>query len=85
MKLSRKWARISIVLLAAGALLACLGVIIDSYVPEIPGFALMTAAVAVKLTRLRCPYCRSFTTTPQWFRSGNKKCSKCKKLLEYDY
>ena len=84
-KMPRKWARISVALMAAGIFLACLGVMIKSYAPIIPGFVLLGAAVGIKLSKLRCPYCTAFTTTPQWFGSGNKRCRKCKQFIEYDY
>lgn len=84
-KMSRKWARISIALMAAGVLLVCVGVMLKSYVPIVPGFVLLAAAVGVKLSKLRCPHCTAFATTPQWFGSGNKKCKKCKRFIEYDY
>ena len=84
-KMSRKWARISIALMTAGLLLAFAGVMAETYITIVPGFALLLAAVVVKLTRLRCPYCTAFTTTPQWFGTGNKKCRKCKQLIYYDY
>lgn len=84
MKMSRKWARLSIVLLAAGAALACAGVMLDQIAPIIPGFVLMLAAVAIKLTKLRCPNCGAFTTTPQWSGNGNKRCKKCNQPIKYD-
>ncbi len=84
-KMSRKWARISISLMTAGLLLAFVGVMADTYMPIVPGFALLGAAVGVKLTKLRCPYCTAFATTPQWFGNDNKKCRKCKRFIQYDY
>lgn len=84
-RMSRKWARISISLLAVGLLLTFIGVLAGSYIPVAPGFALLAAAVWVKLTKLRCPYCTAFQTTPQWFGNGNKKCRKCKQFIQYDY
>lgn len=83
--MSRKWARVSISLLAVGLFLTLMGVLMNSYIPIVPGFALLAAAVYVKLTKLRCPYCTAFQTTPQWFGDGNKKCRKCKQLIYYDY
>ena len=83
-KLSRKWARISIVCM--GIFLAgCLGAFLTNrsgfYLVGVP---FVIAALIIKFVFLRCPGCGRGGAVPQWSRSGTYHCPMCGAKLEYD-
>ena len=83
-KISRSWARASIVLTVLFVLLMGVGGALRSPVPILIGTALFFAALIIKYALLRCPKCGVGGVPPQWSKSGTIHCPKCGGLYEYD-
>ena len=83
-KLSRKWARISIVCI--GIFLACcLATFLTNRAAFwLGGTPFMIAALIIKYVCLRCPGCGRGGAVPQWSKSGTYHCPLCGIKLEYD-
>ena len=89
--LSRRWAVIAGLLLA-GAVLALMGLMICSAngLPAgVVAFAVLTGALfvasqAVRLIKLRCPYCGKTVAPLRGFGSGKCCCFRCGKAYRYD-
>ena len=84
-KLSRKWARISLVCM--GIFLA--GVVVTIFTNHPAGFfagvPFMTAALVIKFVVLRCPGCGHGGAVPQWSKEQRVyHCPRCGAKLEYD-
>ena len=83
-KLSRKWARISIVCM--GIFLAgCLVTFVTNhFIGWLVGVPFLIASFVIKFVVLRCPGCGHGGAVPQWSRSGTYFCPRCGTKLEYD-
>ena len=82
-RISRKRARISIVLMVAACVLVLLGVILDFKPCMFLGVLLLIAALC--LLPWKCPHCgRTFKSMPQWSTYGSYHCSHCGKRVAYD-
>ena len=84
-KISRKWARISIVCMGiflAGCLVAILS---NHFVFWLAGVPFMIAALVIKFVVLRCPGCGHGGAVPQWSKAQRVyHCPRCGAKLEYD-
>ncbi|MDD4568851.1 MAG: hypothetical protein PHE70_01785 [Tepidanaerobacteraceae bacterium] len=84
MKMSRKWARISILSICLGIVLLIIPVFLESLFPFYIGIGLIMFALIIKFFVLRCPNCGWGGAVPQWTKSGTIHCPKCGKAVEYD-
>ena len=84
-KLSRKWARISIVCMGifiAGGLVTC---ITNHPAGIFAGLPFMIASFVIKFVLLRCPGCGHGGAVPQWSKEQRiYHCPRCGMKLEYD-
>ena len=83
-KLSRKWARISLICIGiflAGCLIACLT---NYFLVWLLGIPFMIASFVIKFVVLRCPGCGRGGAIPQWSKSGTYHCPMCGIKFEYD-
>lgn len=81
-KLSRAWARLSVVLMVLGVLVM---LVLHRYVLGLlGGFVLLAVGYGVQFFLLRCPACHKGYAAPQWKRSGTQRCTKCGHVFEYD-
>ena len=83
-KLSRKWARISIVCIGVfltGGLVTCFT---NHPVGILAGLPFAIASLVIKFVVLRCPGCGRSAAVPQWSKSGTYFCPRCGIRLEYD-
>lgn len=47
------------------------------------GFVLFAVAIVIRLTKLRCPYCRQSLAPVRWKRPADIPCEKCGKRYKY--
>ena len=82
-KISRTWARVSILLAAAAALCIAVGFFLHS--PELMGSGCLFLILSscIKNAVLRCPWCGWRGGMPRWRGSG-MGCPKCGRPMEYD-
>lgn len=82
-RISRKQARISIVLVVVACALVLVGVIVDLKPCMLFEVILMVAALC--LLPWRCPHCgRNFKSMPQWSTYGSYHCAHCGERTAYD-
>ena len=86
--LKRRYARISIVLVALGAAIFLLFRVYYGHVYEIAfvciGTAVLIAGMVVSFIFIKCPSCGKRSTGPQWSKSGTRYCRYCGERFIYD-
>ena len=84
-KLSRKWARISIICICiflAGSLVT---ILTNSPAGMLAGAPFAIASLVIKFVVLRCPSCGHGGAVPQWSKAQREyHCPRCGPKLEYD-
>ncbi len=81
-KLSRTWARISIILMALGIVIM---LALHKYLfGLLGGLVILAVGYGIQFFALRCPVCRKSNAAPQWKRSGTQRCTKCGHVFEFD-
>ena len=84
-KLSRKWARISIIcmgLFLTGSLVA---ILTNTPAGMLVGVPFAIASLVIKFVVLRCPGCGHGGAVPQWSKAQKAyHCPRCGTKLEYD-
>lgn len=82
-RLSRMWARMSIMLFAAGVVCLLTGYFVEGWLPTILGVALVVVGMVVR--PWKCPVCgKRVNPAPQWSQQGKYHCPYCKSRLAYD-
>lgn len=82
-RISRKKARVSIVLMIAACALVLLGVVLDFKPCMLSGVILLV--VALCLLPWKCPNCgKRYKSMPQWSTYGSYRCPHCGKRVAYD-
>lgn len=92
MKLSIKWSRAAIVLIAAGliGLLSCpflfeIDALINiKTIVLILFFLLVFAGLLIRLIKLKCPNCRKASALLRWGNPDGGYCPSCGEHFEYD-
>ena len=84
-KLSRKWARISIVCICIFIVGALVTGITGLPAGLVAGFPFAIASLIIKFVCLRCPGCGHGGAVPQWSKAQREyHCPRCGTKLEYD-
>ena len=83
-KMSRKWARASIILMGIFCGFMLLGGLLNNSIVIAAGVVFIIPSFLIKYFVLRCPACGWGGAPPQWTKSGTIHCPKCGAALEYD-
>ena len=84
--INRKMLKISVILLAAGALLALVSVFTDSYTSPVgyAGLAALVAGLVMNNIFSRCPHCGRFIQGISPFSETAGYCPRCNGKMEFD-
>jgi hypothetical protein len=83
-KVSRKYARISIVLTTVGSIIMIFSSYIENLTYLYISVGFIAIAFIIKFFVLKCPYCGWGGAIPQLSKIGTIHCPKCGKAMEYD-
>ena len=84
-KLSRKWARISIVCMILFVIGAVISIFTNGPVGMLVGTPFAIVSLIIKFVVLRCPGCGHGGAVPQWSKEQKVyHCPRCGTKLEYD-
>lgn len=83
-KLSRRWARLALVLMLGFLVLLAVGFFLQWKVLMAVSFLPGLAALLIKILLLRCPYCGQSSATPMWSEKSPRYCPICRRRFEFD-
>ena len=84
-KLSRKWARISIICMGVFLAGSFVTILTNASAGMLVGVPFAIASLVIKFVVLRCPGCGHGGAVPQWSKVQREyHCPRCGAKLEYD-